>query len=359
MNIQASQDPIDFHTLELLPLGVVVVNAQGTVLFYNQREEEISGRRREDVVGRNFFQEVAPCTEVSGFAGRFRELMAQGGEGLAFDFTFPFTLGARRVRINLHPFRKDQEGLCVIFVADLTEREQLRERLLQSQRFSELGEVAAKVAHNFNNLLSVVQMSSELAMEQGSPEVRKHMARVLEAVKEGTALVGRYRGIARSGHTLAQDQVDLNTSVATAADFARQFAEASSRIDGRQVGVRVNLAEGALMVLGDGGELREALLNLLRNAIEAIPEQGTVRILTSREAGMAVVDIIDDGLGMPPDVLSKLFTPMFTTKDYGTGLGLASAHAAIRHYGGTIEVNSVLGQGSHFHLILPEASAEG
>jgi photoactive yellow protein len=355
MKIQASPDSVDFATLELLPVGVIVVNDQGTVLFYNHREEQISGRRREDVVGRNFFLDVAPCTGVQEFHGRFGELMEHGEESVAFDFTFPFAMGARRVRINLHPFRKGSDRLCIIFVEDLTEGAKVRESILQSQRYSELGEVAAKVAHNFNNLLSVIQMSSELALERAEPAQRRNLERVLEAAQDGAALVARLRGIAQSGLASSRQLLDLNASVLTAADFARQLAQGAAR-EGRQVGLRVNLAPGRLMVLGDGGELREAILNLLRNAIEAIPGQGTVRVLTSREPGTAVLDVIDDGSGMPPEVLRRIFTPMFTTKgDRGTGLGLASVHAAIRHHGGAVEVDSAPGQGSHFRIILPEA----
>jgi photoactive yellow protein len=358
MHIPATPEPIDFATLELLPLGVIVVNDHGTILFYNQREEQISGLLRDEVVGRNFFLEVAPCTAVQTFHGRFQELMQQGTESVEFDFTFPFTLGPRQVRINLHPFRKGQESLCIIFVADITERERLRESILQTQRFGELGEVAAKVAHNFNNLLAVVQVSSEIAMAAGSPEVRRQMERVLEAVRDGAALVGRFRGIAQSGLSRAQDRVDVNSSVAKAVDFARQIADAAGKGDGRKVGLRLNLAPGALVVLGDGPELRDALLNLLRNAIEAIPVQGTVRVLTSCLDRVVAVDIIDDGCGMTAEVQRRIFTPMYTTKgDRGTGLGLASARASIRHQGGAITVSSAPGRGSHFRVTFPEAAS--
>jgi photoactive yellow protein len=356
MKIIAASEAINFATLELLPLGVIVVNNQGTILFYNQREEEISGRRRMDVMGRNFFLEVAPCTAVREFHGRFKELMATEAESMAFDFTFPFILGPRHVRINLQPFRKDDESLCIIFVADITERELLREQILQSQRFSELGEVAAKVAHNFNNLLSVVQLSTELALERATPEVRKHLKVALGAVGDGAALVRRFREISQPGFTVARERIELNACVETAVGFVRHLAEAVSRTGDRKVGLRVNLMTDPLVVLGDGGELREVFLNLLRNAIEAIPGQGTVRILTSTEPGVGIVDILDDGTGMSPEVLGRIFTPMFTTKgESGTGLGLASAHSTLRRHGGAIEVTSTPGQGSHFRITLPLA----
>jgi two-component system sensor histidine kinase AtoS len=349
--------PLDYASLELLPLGVVVVDDHGRILYYNRREEEISGRRREDVVGRNFFREVAPCTEVQAFHGRFLEAMAGSGEEVEFDFTFPFAGGPREVRITLHPFRQGPDLLCIIFVADLTGRELLRERILQGQRFSELGEVAAKVAHNFNNLLAVVQVSAQLALEDTSPQGRRQLERILGAVQDGAGLVARLRAMAQAGPGPVRERLDLNAVVAAAADYARPLAAAAAG-DGRQVRLRLQKAPAPLAVLGDGGELREVFLNLMRNAIEAIPGRGQVRVRTLLEGRTAVVEVIDTGTGMDLEVQRRLFTPMFTTKSWGTGLGLASAHAAIRQHGGTISVSSQPGRGSHFRITLPAAPGE-
>ena len=356
MRIEAAPKGIDFDTLELLPYGVIVVNAEGTVLFYNNREEEISGLNRADVIGTNFFRDVAPCTEVKEFHGRFLEIMVEGKETVTFAFTFAFALGPREVQINLHPFRKDDESLCIIFVADLTARETLREQLRQAQRYSDLGEVAAKVAHNFNNILQVVQWGAELALESDLEGTRKYLKQVLAATADGSAMVKRYQAIAKSGLTGAGVLCDLNESVVTAVEFARQMAQGASSEPGRKVDLRLNPAGEKLMVLGDAPELREALLNLLRNAIDAIPGEGTVRVLTSREPGWVMVDVIDDGTGMTLEQQSKAFTPLFTTKgDKGTGLGLATVYSTVRRHGGSIRMNSLLGQGTHFRITLPEA----
>ena len=358
MRMASTPARIDFETLELLPHGVVVVNAEGTVLFFNNREEEISGLRREDVLGTNYFRDVAPCTEVQEFQGRFVELMAGGRDSVDFEFTFHYALRAREVQVNLFPFRKGDETLCIIFVADLTARETLREQIRQGQRYSELGEVAAKVAHNFNNILQVVQWGAELALEADLEGTRKYLKQVLAAAGDGAAMVKRYQAVAKKGLAGAGILCDLNESVVTAVEFARQLAQAASYEAGRKVTLRLNPVEARLMVLGDAPELREALLNLLRNAIDAIPGEGTVRVLTRREPGWVVVDVIDDGTGMTLEQQDKAFTPLFTTKgDQGTGLGLATVHSTISRHGGSIRMNSILGKGTHFSIALPEASA--
>ena len=347
---------LDFSTLELLPYGVIVVNADGIVLFYNQREEAIAGRQREEVVGRNFFMDVAPCTRVQEFQGRFQELMREGQDSAEFHFVFHFARGPRNVQISLHPFEKDGEQLCVIFVADISERERVREAILQNQRFSELGTVAAMVAHNFNNLLGVIQASTELALSETSPRGQVQLNRILGVVGDGARLVSRFREISRSGTDLEQGRFDLLESVATAVEYASHYADKLKIVDGRQVALVVEREAVPLPVDGDAAEIREVLLNLLHNAIYAIPEKGTVTVATAASEGVAVVEITDDGTGMSLEVQQRLFTPMVTTKgDAGTGLGLASCHATLRRHGGTITVASAPGRGSRFRVELPLA----
>jgi len=347
--------PVDFTTLDLLPYGVVVVDANGVILFYNRREEQISGMARDHVLGRNFFTEVAPCTAVQAFQGRFRNMMEQGIEREEFRFVFPFAQGPRTVQISLQPFTKDGGHLCVIFVADLTERELMLQKILQNQRFSELGSVAAMVAHNFNNLLAVIQMSAEMAGQEAVPPAAQvQLKRVQKAVNDGVALVNRFRAIAQSGQTLVSEVVGLDGAVASAADFARQYAEKMQALDGRKVELLVQDSATPLKILGDAAEIRELILNLLRNAIDAIPDKGAVCITIMAEGSVAVLDILDNGTGMTQEVQERIFTPMFTTKgDQGTGLGLASAHAAIRRHGGSISVQSAPGRGSRFRIEFP------
>jgi len=347
--------PVSYETLELLPYGVIVVDGDGRVLFYNSREERISGQSRASVMGRNFFTEVAPCTAVQAFQGRFCRMMEQGILSEEFHFVFPFAKGPRTVQISLQPFTKDGEHLCVIFVADLTEREQVLQKILQNQRFSELGTVAAMVAHNFNNLLAVIQMSTQMADSEAlDPATRGQLRRVLDAVQDGTALVSRFQAIAGSGRILVAEVVDLDEAVAGAVDFAQQYAQQRSIQDGRRVELLVTRSETPLRFKGDAAEIREVILNLLRNAIDAIPEEGAVRLFTCAEGDCAVLDLLDNGTGMTLDVQERIFTPLFTTKgSQGTGLGLASAHAAIRRHGGTISVRSAPGRGTRFRLELP------
>ena len=124
-----SQDApeMDFATLDLLPYGIIVVDEEGRILYYNAREEEIANRRREDVKGKNFFTQVAPCTQVQEFYGRFKETMHRVGLVADFHFHFPFPERPREVEITLTSFQKDGSNLCLISVSDVTEKDVLRE----------------------------------------------------------------------------------------------------------------------------------------------------------------------------------------------------------------------------------------
>jgi photoactive yellow protein len=155
---------IDFATLDLLPYGIIVVNGEGTILYYNAREEQIACRKKEEVIGKNFFTEVAPCTQVQEFYGRFRETIRSEGAVASFQFRFPFPERPREVEISLASFENSGALLCLISVSDVTEEKSLREHLIRAERLREVGEVAAGVAHNFNNLLTVVRGNAELML---------------------------------------------------------------------------------------------------------------------------------------------------------------------------------------------------
>ncbi len=108
--VQQDTPKLDFATLDLLPYGIIVVNAQGMVLYYNAREEEIAKRRSEDVTGKNFFTEIAPCAQIQEFYGRFRETMQNEGGVANFRFKFPFPERPRDVEISLASLRRVRHG---------------------------------------------------------------------------------------------------------------------------------------------------------------------------------------------------------------------------------------------------------
>jgi two-component system cell cycle sensor histidine kinase/response regulator CckA len=357
------QPEIDFKTLDLLPYGIIVVDEQGLILYYNRREEQIAGRRREDVVGKNFFREVAPCAQVKEFHGRFEEAMQSTGIVANFNFTFPFPDSPREVEISLSSFRKDNSQLCLISVSDVTEKNLLREHMVRAERLREIGEVAAEVAHSFNNLLTVIRGNAELTMMMIPEEdpARLRVAKIMKAADDGEQIVRRIReSTHQSRHAdeaSAAVAVDLNQVVKDSIAFTEDYAAASQDERGARVSFETALAEGVLTVRATASELREVFINLLRNSIDAVEGEGRVHVSSRQELGLwNVVEVRDTGKGMDAEVQEKLFRPLFTTKgERGTGLGLATCYGIIRRYGGDIMVKSAPGEGATFTVSLPSA----
>lgn len=353
---------IDFATLDLLPYGIIVVDEGGRILFYNAREEQIARRRREDVVGKNFFKEIAPCAQVQEFYGRFEEAMRETGLVASFSFTFPFPNNPREVEISLSSFRKENSHLCLISVSDVTEKNLLREHIVRSERLREVGEVAAGVAHSFNNLLTVIRGNAELILTmvaEGDP-ARVRAEKILKAADDGEEIVKRIRSSAHPVTPVSEDEttlVDLNQVIKDSIAFTEDYASAAQDERGARVSFVTSLAADRLFVRAHASALREVFTNLLRNAVDATEGQGRISVASCSEPnGWNKVEVSDTGAGMGPDIQEKLFRPLFTTKgERGTGLGLSTCYAIVRRYGGDIKIKSAPGEGSTFSVMLPRA----
>ncbi len=352
---------VDFATLDLLPYGIIVVDEEGKILYYNAREEEIANRQREDVLGKNFFSEIAPCTQVQEFYGRFKETMHRAGLVADFHFRFPFPERPREVEITLTSFQKDGSNLCLISVSDVTEKDVLREQLMRGARLQEVGEVAAGVAHNFNNLLTVIRGNAELLVMHLTEDAyaKKRAEKILKASDDGEQMIKRISESARHypETPVAMNAVQLNELVKDSIAFTEDYAKASQDEREARVKFKTELADDLPLVRASASELREVLVNLLRNAVDAIEGEGQITTRTSTENGYDVVEVSDSGAGMSVEVKEKIFHPLFTTKgERGTGMGLATCYAILRRHGGDIEVMSAPGEGTTFSIRLPVAA---
>lgn len=359
LSFPTSQDTsqVDFSTLDLLPYGIIVVDEKGVILYYNAREEQIAGRRRAGVLGRNFFTEVAPCTQAKEFYGHFQETMSEG-RVTNFQFRFPFPDQPREVEISLTSFEKDKARLCLISVSDITEKSILRDHLVRGERLREVGEVAASVAHNFNNLLTVIRGNAEIIFDHLAKDdpLRQRAAKILKASDDGAEMIKRIRESTRhqARPTAPRAPVDLNEIVKDSIAFTEDYAKASQDERDARVRFETELADDIPPVRANPGALREVFVNLLRNGVDAIEGQGRITVRTRAEAEHNVVEVSDTGQGMSRDVREKLFRPFFSTKgERGTGLGLATGYAIVRRHGGEIEVASTSGEGTTFTVRLP------
>lgn len=332
-----------------------MLDEAGVVLFYNSREEMISQRSRDEVIGRNFFTEVAPCTQVQEFYGQFTEVITKVGGVANFGFTFDFPAHRRIVEITLTGFENQNQTLCLVSVKDLTEDEAVRERIVSSEKLREVGEVAAIVAHNFNNLLTVIGGNAELLQPLVTGErPQRFLDSILRSTADATLMVSRIKESTRQFpvETDAPCSIEVNEVVTGALTFVEPYLALTRKE--KEIRVTTDLAEDLPPLSANAASLREVFVNLLRNAVDAIEAEGEIIIISKLTSDRVVVEIRDTGSGMTDEVKNKLFRPLFTTKGaLGTGLGLAACHSIVQRHGGEIAFDSVVGIGSTFIVRLP------
>lgn len=239
----------------------------------------------------------------------------------------------------------------------ITEQERIREQFSQMEKLSALGELASGVAHDFNNTLAGILGRAQLLQRTDDPEkIKRGLEIIIKTAEDGAKTVKRIQDFARQRRDhdfelVSVDQILLDASEITRPRW-KNCAEASN------IHITVNLEVGSnAMVMGDDSELREVLVNMVFNAIDAMPEGGTLTLSTSTVDQSVVIKVIDTGVGMYPEVRSRIFDPFFTTKGKaGLGLGLAVSFGIIRRHGGNVEVESHYGNGTEFRITLPVAT---
>jgi signal transduction histidine kinase len=249
--------------------------------------------------------------------------------------------------------------------ARVIESSQAYERVKERDRLAALGEMAAGLAHEIRNPLGAIKGAAQLLITAdgapppaGSPtEATELLEIIVEETNRLNNVVTRFLDYARSERPGREgaDKVDLNQVVRKTVQLLHQDLHKS-------VEVRVRIDEMLPSIAGDPESLMQVFLNLGQNALQAMPDGGSLEILTTRRrrsrlgyGQFAEVRFRDTGIGIPRDRLKKLFIPFYTTKQKGTGLGLAISHRIVNQHGGTIEVRSTLGQGSTFSVFLPAA----
>lgn len=261
-------------------------------------------------------------------------------------------------------FWKDTEGVTTRVagvVADITEQRVLEARLRQGERMQAVGLLAGGVAHNFNNLLTVVLGCLELASSKvdASSRVGTLLVRAIEAGRKGADIAHQLLAFARL-QPLSPKPVDP-------AELLRDVYMLLQNGLSAIVQVRLEMAPDLGSIEIDPVEFKLALLNLAMNANDAMPDGGQLRLHASTrcicdtrlglDGRFLVVEVTDDGVGVAPEILSNVFEPFFTTKEVGkgTGMGLSQVHGFAHQSGGAVDIDSIPGRGTRVRLFLPSA----
>jgi signal transduction histidine kinase/CheY-like chemotaxis protein len=238
----------------------------------------------------------------------------------------------------------------------IAEQERIREQFTQVEKLSALGVLASGVAHNFNNTLASVLARAELMLTQTSdPKMKRGLEIIVKSAQDGAQTVRRIQDFARQ----RKDHDFRLVSVAQLLSDASEITRPRWKDAAEAAGVYITLqlrSDARALVFGDDAELRDVLVNMVFNAVDAMPEGGVLHLASSDVDGFAVIEVSDTGGGMTDDVRARVFDPFFTTKGVrGMGLGLAVSYGVVSRHGGTIEVESDVGRGTTFRIKLPAA----
>jgi|GEM_PF-2813594 len=256
-------------------------------------------------------------------------------------------------------------GINVIHTVwrDITEKRRAERALLESQRLGAIGEMASSVAHDFNNALQSIMGNLELAnMEQGLPDNVKTFLSGMKTAADDAAtrvqLLQRFAGKKEAVSTYLP--VNLNEIVSDVIIQSRPLWKDQAERDGLKI--EFSRVDGDIPpVLGNGGELRSVLYNIIKNSIEAMPEGGSINVETEHDGDMVLLTVCDEGTGMSEDIAERIFQPLFSTKGFeaGRGFGMSGSYSIIREHGGQIRVrNTEVGKGTCIQITLPRAKAE-
>ena len=342
--------------LHNLATGVLMVNAQGLITGSNPAAKEVLGHQLLE--GRSFREVLGQSRELSHATPALAEMLEtclHAGQGF-HRITVPYRAptGENKVLgVGMAPIQQEsREGGVICLLSDLTEMAALQQQVRLKESLAALGEMSAGIAHEFKNSLATISGYGQLIRQEESLETaRQHAARLVGETQFLTQVVNDFLNFSRPLNLVACD-------VSTRELIEQSFQEIAGR--GEFLGVTLELAGEFPTVTADQTLLRQCFANLLRNGCEAIAQGGRPgRIvvdgqLEQTESGPTLrLQFTDNGPGIPPENLDKVFIPFFTTKNEGTGLGLALVHKIVVNHKGKIQVASAAGGGTTFTVTLP------
>lgn len=347
--------------LEHVQDAITVMNLQSRITYWSKRATELYGWREDEVRYQDaydllhradtdeFIQAQAAVIEDGTWSGILRQLRQDGTELLVES------------RWTLIHDADGQAKAIVTVNTDITERKKLETQLLRSQRMESLGTLAGGMAHDLNNIFGPILLALEVLGTRVTGEVERKMLQTLEScTKRGAGLIRQVLSFARGADG---ERIVLQLSY-----LLDELEHILADTLPRSVQLQTNIPSDLWLMQGDATLLQQVFMNLCVNARDAMPNGGLLKIEASNhivsehfakqhvgvESGVYVrVRVSDTGCGMPPQVLDKIFEPFFSTKENGTGLGLATTIGIIKGHDGFIDVFSEVGGGSRFDVYFP------
>jgi PAS domain S-box-containing protein len=362
MQTALQQSEQDYRTIFDNAYDAIIISSADdqTVLDVNHRGCEIYGYEREQLIGRQL-------AEITGGA---TTAVADRAAGLGDEVTH-FRKDGTTLAIDTSSTPIQYKGRPAVLSVnrDITQRRALEQRLRQAQKMESLGQLAGTIAHDFNNIITAILTTTELAKRRidQSHQLYDDLTLIDRASQSAAHLTRSLLAFARQ-RMLQPLHLDLNSLLADMLPVLQRLLPSNVTLDYRP-------ANELGTIKGDQGQLEQVMMNLVSNARDALPAGGTITVATGNQTlddayverypwaytgSFVYVAVSDDGTGMDQEVQSHIFDAYYTTKELGkgTGLGLASVYGSVKQHKGLIEVVSTPGEGSTFKILLPEEKTE-
>ena len=341
--------------------AIISTDEKGMIFVWNKLAEKIFGYTKSEIIGQSITTIISEKHKMS-----YQESLNRFAKSDKTKIIYePMEISGITkagieipIELSVSSYKTEDERLAFIgIVRDLTERNKIENTLLRSEKMKSMGLITSGVAHEFNNILAIVKgFAFQIKNNCGDDKkLEKRVNIITKASNDGVEIVRRMR-------EYINVEIDSTNFVPTgtrdlikqAIEFTTPRWKSIAQANGIHYRIDKEGANEELFVMGDQSELREVLVNIINNALDAMPRGGSLSFHTWKKENSVFVSVSDTGMGMKKNVRKNIFDPFFTTKvGTGTGLGMSMAYGIITRHGGKIGVESEEGNGSTFTIRLP------
>jgi PAS domain S-box-containing protein len=344
--------------VESAPQGIAILQ-KGNVVFTNPALVRMTGRSATELKKPGF--DVASLLAPDSRAAARDAMRGSGSDGAQVPVEILHADGRSvHAELQVAPLVFQNESANMILLSDVSTLRDLQDRLLRGEKLRALGELAAGVAHDFNNNLGIILGRTQLLlMKSQDADISAGLNVIRQAAMDGGEAVRRIQQFTRVREDRAHEALDLPSLADEVVEITRGKWSNEAHKRGVNVDMRVEVVDSR-PIMGSRAEIREALTNLIFNSVDALPRGGVIAIRCRVEGDEAVLEVVDDGIGMNDEVKSRMFEPFFTTKGMGgTGLGLSMVYGIVSRHRGTVEVETEPGRGTTIRMRFPATERPG
>jgi PAS domain S-box-containing protein len=345
--------------------AVVILDEESRIKFFNGRFPLLTQYAPEELTGMEWTRIMNGVSQDEWKGASHRSPGAEGAPIILEADVTQKNAGKRRVKVSgTHVSLPSGKAHTIIYLKDITDKKQMEERLIQSEKLNALGEMAAGVVHDLNNVLGAILGRVQLiklgfmrkgeAGGMGDEILQRELGIIEHAAMDGAHTIKKIREFS-SPKTDESRFVLVNANELMEGTLELIKPKIKDEAEEKGIPINVQMIPGDLFwVMGNPAKLREVLLNVVLNSIDALPQGGTITLGARRIDGYASIEVSDNGIGIPSSIKHRIFDPFFTTKGVQrSGLGLSISYEIIQRHHGEIQVESQEGIGTTFMIQLP------